>query len=522
MENPLSVDTAARSLFDAYLDAMARYGRRTPIIEDVRREPQTYGQLLKLALALGRLVARDTAAGETVGVLLPSVSTTLALVLGLAAHGRVAAMLNYSTSTAVLNGACKTSGVRTVITSQQFLATLGIDDIEDRLQGVRVITLETLRKQLTVADKLWLLHALWRPHAAVPKVDGRAPAVVLFTSGSEGKPKGVVLSHAAMLANMSQLQAVIDFGPGDKFFSALPLFHIFGLVACGLMPLMCGTPLFLYVSPLHYRQIPALIKACGATYLFGTSTFLSHYARQAEADDFQTLRRVVSGGEKLNVEVARLWLEKFGLTLLEGYGATECGPAMSLNTPQAFKAGSVGRFLPHMEYRLIPVPGIAVGGALHVRGPNLMSGYLVPESPGRLIPPQSAAGAGWHDTGDIVEVDGEGFVTVIGRTRRFVKVAGEMISLDTVERVALHASPQHRHAAILTQVAHQGEGILLFTTDNALQRTALQHAARECGVPPLAAPRRIQFVNELPQLGNGKTDYMALTTLPASVATPAA
>jgi acyl-[acyl-carrier-protein]-phospholipid O-acyltransferase/long-chain-fatty-acid--[acyl-carrier-protein] ligase len=519
MQNLLCAAPAQRSLFDAFVDAVELYGRRTRIIEDARRQPESYGQLLKAALALGRLASRDTAAGETVGVLMPSVSTTLSLVLGLTAHGRVAAMLNYSAGTETMQNACIAAGVRTVITSRQFLAAIGIHDAEDKLKGVRVLYVEALRDTLTIAGKLWLIgYALWCPRAAVPRVDPRQAAVVLFTSGSEGVPKGVVLSHAALLANMTQLRSVIDFGPDDKFFSALPLYHIFGLVACSLMPLMTGTRLFLYVSPLHYRAIPSLVKACRATYLFGTSTFLSHYARQAREGDFQSLRKVICGGEKLNAEVARLWREKFGLSIFEGYGATECGPAMSLNTPLVFKRDSVGCFLPHIEYRLVAVPGIAAGRALHVRGPNLMSGYLYRERPGELVPPRSAAGEGWHDTGDIVEMDAEGFVTVVGRTRRFVKIAGEMISLDAVERVAFHASPQHRHAAILAQVQEQGESTLLFTTDAALDRVALLRAARACGVSDFAAARRIQCVGELPQLANGKTDYVALNAFLADTA----
>lgn len=522
LQNVQSNSVSQRGLFDAFVDAVELHGRSTRIVEDARRRPESYAQLLRTSLALGRVLSRETAPGETVGILLPSVSTTLGLLLGLVAHGRVAAMLNYSAGVGLIRDACLAAGVRTVITSREFLAGLGIPDAADHLTAVRMIYAEDLRSALTLRDRLWLIgYAQWCPRAVVPAVDPKQAAVVLFTSGSEGASKGVVLSHAAMLANMAQLQSVIDFGPADKFFSALPLYHIFGLVACSLMPLMTGTRLFVYVSPLRYRAIPSLVRACRATYLFGTSTFLSHYARQAQAGDFQSLRRVICGGEKLDAEVARLWQDKFGLNILEGYGATECGPAMALNTPLASKRNTVGRFLPGIEYRLVPVPGIATGGALHVRGPNLMSGYLCVERPGTLIPPRSAAGEGWHDTGDVVEIDAQGYVTVVGRTRRFAKIAGEMISLDAVERVALHASPEHRHAAILAPVVEKGEGIWLFTTDPRLERSALLRAARSCGVSHLAAPRRIQYVAELPQLGNGKTDYVALNTTFTEIAAPA-
>lgn len=522
------VTTSGHDLFSAFVDAMQTYGRHTRIIEDARRQPESYGQLLKVALALGRLTARESEPNETIGVLMPTISTTLSLVLGLTAQGRSAAMLNYSASGEVMRHACETARVRTVITSRQFLAALRIDDIENRLKGMRVRYIEDLREALTLGDKLWLVcYALWFPRAAMPKVDAQRPAVVLFTSGSEGPPKGVVLSHAAMLANMTQLKAVIDFGPDDKFFSALPLYHIFGLVACALMPIMTGTRVFLYVSPLRYRVIPELVYASGATYLFGTSTFLANYGRQAHPADFQTLRKVISGGEKLNPEVAELWSQKFGLRILEGYGATECGPAMALNTPLAFKKGTVGCFLPGIEHRLLPVDYPLGGGILCVRGPNLMSGYLYHDQPGVLVPPRSAAGLheneGWHDTGDIVTIDDEGFVTIAGRSRRFAKIAGEMVSLDAVERVAALASPQHMHAAVIEQVAEQGESTVLFTTDPALERAALLRAARASGASDLTSARRIVHLKALPLLGNGKTDYVALsrrvTTVVSIIAT---
>jgi len=511
LQEMLGAGFGERCLFGAFVDAVSLYGRHTRIIEDARRQPESYGQMLKIALALGRLVSRETVTGETVGVLMPTISTTLSLLLGLAAHGRVAAMLNYSAGAAVMHDTCVAAGVRTVITSRSFLAALRLSDIAGKLKGTRILYVEELREALTLSDKLWLIgYALWFPRSAVPAVDPQQAAVVLFTSGSEGIPKGVVLSHAALLANMTQLQAVIDFGPDDKYFSALPLYHTFGLVACALMPLMTGTRLFLYLSPLRYRTIPELVYSSGATYLFGTSTFLAHYAQQAHPGDFASLRKVICGGEKLNREVAELWFEKFGLRLLEGYGATECGPAMALNTPLAYKRGTVGCLLPAIKYRIAPVAGIAAGGALHVRGPNLMSGYLHYEHPGVLAAPRSALGEGWHDTGDIVEIDKEGFVTVVGRTRRFVKIAGEMISLDVIERVAYLASPQHRHAAVLDHVPGQGESSVLFTTDATLDRAAMLRAARNSGTADLTSARRIVVLSELPLLGNGKTDYVAL------------
>lgn len=500
-----------RDLFGAFVDAVSLHGRSTRIIEDARRQPESYGQLLKSTLALGRLLSRQSAANETVGVLLPNLSVSLAVILGLSAQGRVPAMLNYSAGLGALRSACTAASVKTVVTSRQFLERIKIQNVAESLPGVRLLYLEDLRNTLTLGDKLWLIgYALWWPRPAMPHVDPRRPAVVLFTSGSEDRPKGVVISHAALLANMAQLQAVIDFGPNDKYFCALPLYHTFGLIACALMPVLTGTRLFLYVSPLHFHSIPDLVYQSDATYIFGTSTFLGHYARNAHAYDFQSVRKVICGGEKLGREVARLWRDRFGLRVLEGYGATECGPAMSLNTPLAYREGTVGRLLPGVEYRLTPVAGLTTGSVLHVRSPNLMTGYLHFDHPGVVHPPQSECGHGWYSTGDVVEMDDDGFVTIIGRTRRFAKIAGEMVSLDLMERIAAHASPDCMHAATLKQVEGYGESTVLFTTDAKLDRMLLVRATREMQAPEIAISRHIVKVNQLPLTGNGKIDYVTL------------
>lgn len=504
-----------QTLFEAFLAAMELHGRKTSIIEDARRTPESYGDLLKVSLALGRLTARLAGEGGVLGVMMPNVSTAVSLLLGMSAMRRVPAIINYTAGPEAMRAACVAAGVKRIITSHRFVELARLERAVRALADFEFVYVEDLRAQLTAGDKLWLAgFALWWPRAAVKKdADPADSAIILFTSGSEARSKGVVLSHDAVLANMMQMRAVIDFGPNDKYLNALPLYHIYGLVACTLMPLMTGTRLFLYTSPLHYRVIPEIAYTRDCTYLFGTSTFLGHYGRQAHPYDFYRARVVVSGGEKLDAEVASLWAEKFGLRIMEGYGATECGPAMALNTPLSYRKGTVGRFLPGLEYRLLPVPGIERGGALHVRSPNLMRGYYFYEQPGVLQPPKSEVGAGWHNTGDVVEVDEEGYVTILGRVKRFAKIAGEMVSLELVERVAALASPGHRHAAVIEQVIAGGESTVLFTTDPVLDRIQLQKAARELGTPDLAVARRIVHVTELPLLGSGKTDYVKLKAM---------
>ncbi len=509
MQRAMADAEPRRALFSALLDAIELHGRRSIIIEDIRGQLRTYADLLKGSLALGRLTAKFTEPGERVGVLLPNLGATVCLVFGLVSRGRVAAMLNYSSGVESLRGACAAATIKTVITSRSFVAAAKLEPLLAGAAACRIVYLEDLRETLTLSDKLWIVYALLRPRRVLPAQDPAATAVVLFTSGSEARPKGVALSHDGMLAAMAQLRAVIDFGPDDKYLNALPMYHIFGLVVGTLMPLLTGTRLFLYTNPLHYKAIPEYAYSRDCTYVFGTSTFLGNYARQAHPYDFYRMRFVISGGEKLHPEVTQLWFRKFGLRVHEGYGATECGPAMAFNAPLTFRAGTVGRFLPGMEYRIVPVQGIDKGGVLHVRGPNLMQGYLFSDAPGVMQAPRSEVGAGWYNTGDVVSVDADGFVTVHGRVKRFAKIAGEMVSLERVEFIAYHASPGYKHAAVV-EMTRTGESTVLLTTDPALDRIALQQAARQINAQELAVARRVVKVDTLPLLGTGKVDYVTL------------
>ncbi|MBS0355596.1 MAG: bifunctional acyl-ACP--phospholipid O-acyltransferase/long-chain-fatty-acid--ACP ligase [Proteobacteria bacterium] len=500
-----------QTLFETLLDAADIQGRKHRLLEDLKQIEYSYGDLIKMALALGRLVARESRQSEAVGLLLPNLTATLGLIFGLTAHRRVAAMLNYTAGTEGMQTACTAAQIRTIVTSRAFIEQAKLGDKLAALRDVRVIYLEDLREKIGLGDKLWLvLWALRFPRAALPAGSPEDPAVVLFTSGSEGKPKGVVLSHRALLANVAQIRAVVDLSIDDKILNALPLFHSFGLTAGALLPVLSGAKVFLYPSPLHYRVIPELAYDRNCTVLLGTSTFLGNYAKFAHPYDFYRLRYVIAGAEKLATPVRDLWFEKFGIRIFEGYGATETAPVLAVNTPMAFRSGTVGQFLPGVQHKLVAVPGIPGGGMLHVKCPNLMSGYLRVEAPGVLQAPASAAGDGWYETGDVVDIDTDGFVKIVGRIKRFAKVAGEMVSLEVVEKLANSSSPTAQHAASTRPDAARGETILLYTTDRNLTREHLQTAARDGGWPEITVPRQILAVEALPLLGTGKIDYVTL------------
>ncbi|MDD3609290.1 MAG: bifunctional acyl-ACP--phospholipid O-acyltransferase/long-chain-fatty-acid--ACP ligase [Halothiobacillaceae bacterium] len=499
-----------RTLFEALVDAGDIHGWKTPIVEDVNQTPYTYRQVLKMALAAGRFLAREGEDGEHVGVLLPNLAITAGAIIGASAFGRIPAVLNPTAGADALRNALTAAQVGRVLTSRAFIDKANLQATLAALPEVKFLYLEDLRPSLRLKDKLWVLAASLWPARYVPSGNVESPAVVLFTSGSEGKPKGVVLSHRALVANVAQIRAIIDLNRRDRIFNALPMFHSFGLTAGTLYPLIAGVPVFLYVSPLHYRVIPEIVYDRNCTALFGTGTFLAHYGRFAHPYDFFRLRYVVAGAEKLNENVRTLWFEKFGVRIYEGYGATETAPVLAVNTPMAYRAGTVGQILPGIEHRLVPVPGIERGGQLQVRGPNVMSGYLRSDAPGVLEPPVTELGEGWYDTGDVVSIDADGFVRIEGRVKRFAKIAGEMISLEVVERMAQAANPTAQHAATSRPDAARGEALILFTTDRQLTRETLLGAAQQLHLPELAVPRIIRVVDELPMLPTGKVDYLTL------------
>jgi len=440
---------------------------------------------------------------------MPNAAATLGLLLGLSAARRVPAMLNYTAGIDGVKSACTAANVRKIVASRAFIAKARLEGLVAGLSGFEVIYLEDLKARLGLLDKLWIALAQRFPKMAIVAQEPDDPAVVLFTSGSEGKPKGVVHSHISLLSNIAQIRSIADFTPLDKFMVALPLFHSFGLACGAIMPLVSGCKVFLYPSPLHYRIIPELVYDRNCTVLFGTSTFLANYGKYAHPYDFGRLRYVVAGAEKLTDEVRQAWLDKFGIRILEGYGVTECAPVIAVNVPMACRIGTVGQLVPCMEYSLEPITGIEQGGALHVKGPNVMKGYLLYDKPGVLQPP-SSIGAGWYATGDIVEIDTDDFVHIRGRVKRFAKIAGEMISLEVVERIAAQSSPGLMHAASNRPDSAKGEAIVLFTTDASLRREGLSAAAKILQAPELAVPRDIRVVDEIPLLGTGKTDYLRL------------
>lgn len=509
------------TLFGALLVAAESFGKQTPILEDQERAPLTYRRLILGALVLGKAFQAETVRGETVGVMLPNVNAAVVTLFGLSAYGRVPALLNFTAGVRNLVAALQIGEIETLITSRRFIDQARLDETLDAVlaetraagRAVRVIYLEDVRAALTSFDKAMgmlrcvvpgMIHAR---HALSPDEAG----VLLFTSGSEGAPKGVVLSNANLIANVKQIEAHIGrppLGSDQIIMNPLPIFHSYGLTGGLLLGLLGGMKVVLYPSPLQYKQVARITEETRATILFGTDTFLRGWMRAADPGQFASVRIVVAGAERVKDETRAQWAAA-GTTILEGYGATECSPVIAVNQVDDNKAGTVGRLLPGIEARLEPVEGIHEGGRLIVRGPNVMAGYIFANDPGVLVPPED----GWHDTGDIVTMDSEGRISIRGRAKRFAKIGGEMVSLAAIESLAQELWPDASHVAIAIADPKKGEQIALVSDGRDLDQAALARFAKDRGYPELWVPRAVMPVAAIPVLGSGKVDYAAVQTL---------
>ena len=496
-----------QTLFEALLKARQINGNKSIIAEDIEFKPLTMKRLLMGSVVLGKKFSNISEKGENVGVLLPNAVGTVVSYFALQAYGRVPAMLNFSAGAKAVTSACQTAQIKTVITSRRFIELGRLDDLAAAIaEKAEIIYLEDIRDQIGLFDKLGALFA--NPEKIHRKLDIKPedPATILFTSGSEGAPKGVVLSHENFMSNVVQLSVRVDFNSSDTVFNCLPMFHSFGLTGGTILPILSGVKTFLYPSPLHFRIVPEMVYASNATIMFGTDTFLSGYARMAHPYDFYRMRYIFAGAEKVKEETRQKYMDQFGVRILEGYGATETAPVIAVNSAMHFKAGTVGRMLAGLEYKIEDVPGVDEGGRLFVRGPNVMLGYLKADKPGVLQPPLE----GWHDTGDIVDLDENGFVQILGRAKRFAKIAGEMVSLTAVESMAKTVYPDAEHAVVTIPEPKKGEQLILVTTEEKPDKSDLSAYAKKNGISELSVPKTIKTLDKMFVLGTGKTDYVTL------------
>ena len=504
-----------QTFFEAIIKTQKMVGRRKEMLEDTARKPVKFQSVFLKSFVLASLFKKAFPEEKTVGVLLPTSNAGAMTLLGLHALGKAPAMINFSSGVKQVLATCKTVQLKTLICAHKVVSLGKLEGLIEALEkeGYRIVYLEDLAKGLTLKDKLMgvygMLFPLRRYRQLAPNAAPSDTAAILFTSGSEGLPKAVVVSHENFINNTMQVTSRIDLDKNDIMLCCLPTFHSFGLMAGIFAPLILGMKTVLYPTPLHYRIIPGLCASSRATIFFATDTFLTNYAKCAQPYDFNSLRIVAAGAEKLREETKQTWLDKFGIRLVEGYGATECSPILALNTPLHTKSGTVGRLITGLECKLKPVPGIRDGAELVVRGPNVMQGYMKYDKPGVLQPPKD----GWYETGDIVHIDEDGFIAIRGRAKRFAKIGGEMVSLLAVEQV-IHNKWQGGISGVVNiPDPKKGEQLVLITNLKELDHEQLVAAFREAGMTELAVPKKIIVMKEPPVLATGKFNYVAATEL---------
>ena len=485
--------------------------RRPMFVEDINRVPNSYKDIIIKSFVLGKFFKKKTYPGEHVALLLPNAIATLCTFFGLSAYDRIPVMLNFSVGAKNMVSMCRTATCRLVITSHLFIRNAKMEPVIEEMKkaGIEIFYLEDLRKYITLANKIgaFIRYKIKRvPHPE----GGNRKAVILFTSGSEGAPKAVVLSHANIISNIKQMSSIETINVTDTLFNALPMFHSFGLTVGTLFPLFEGAKLFLYPSPLHYRIIAELIYEIGASIMMATDTFFRGYAKIAHPMDFHNVRFMYGGAEAIKPDTRNMFVERFGLRVMEAYGSTECSPVVTANNRIFNRFGSIGKLLPKIQYKIEPVPGIDKGGELWVKGPNVMMGYIMPDNPGVLVPLKD----GWYHTGDVVDIDEIGFVYIKDRIKRFAKIGGEMVSLNAVHEMVVKAcesmGTDFSYGVVAVPHESKGEQIVLVTNNKKVTQDLLHTYIRNNGMSELYLPRLILYHETLPMFATGKADNVTL------------
>ena len=502
-----------KPLFDTLLEQRKLWGGSHVVAIEPGSVKTNWNRFITLVMVMRGILLGIAKPGDRVGIMMPNTVATLAMLIATQRADMEPAMINYSMGPRHLRGACEIAKVRVIVTSRRFVDAGNLHHLVEAIEaaGITVKYAEDLVKGLTTLQKLKaaLAAKFAKPTPDAEKYAERT-ALVLFTSGSEGTPKAVALSHLNVQANTAQVRTTLEFYRTDVILGIMPMFHSFGLCTGTIMPLSTGMPVALYPTPLHYKKIPQFSYEVKGTILLGSNAFLSGYARSAEPVDFVELRYAICGGDKMKESMAKMWYDKFGVFIMEGYGVTECSPVVGVNKKGRNKLGSIGMALGGIRISIAPVEGVEEGGRLIVRGPNVMRGYI--QADGSITPPPDAG----YDTGDIVTVDDEGFITIIGRAKRFAKIGGEMISLAFVEEAVQLVWPDEPHAVVShTGDESKGEMLVLLTERANADREELRNALTEHGLSELAIPKRVIAVDALPRIGVGKVDYTAAAEIAA-------
>jgi acyl-[acyl-carrier-protein]-phospholipid O-acyltransferase/long-chain-fatty-acid--[acyl-carrier-protein] ligase len=538
-QNPVRAVQEDVSLTGMLHEARNRHGSDTVILEDHEHlehngEGVTYNDLLTKSYFIGKRIAAVTKRQENVGFMLPNSVGGTATFFGMQAYGRVPAMLNAKAGLQTLQDCCKIGDLKKIVTSKAFVEKAGAEKDVQALEddGVEIVYLEDLVKPTGTFSKLaaaWEAAVSSKLRRVIPKKpttpcnEGHEPAILLFTSGSTGAPKGVMHSSHTLVSNIEQLSGVHSFSPNEKIFNAMPTFHSFGLSVGMLTPLLKGTQSVQFPSPLESTTIPPLLYGTNSTVFFGTDTFLKMYMRAAKnrgQERYFTGKTIYTGAERLSDEVRNFYTD-CGATIFEGYGATELAPSTTINVLGQNKPGTIGRTLPGIDFKLLETPGFEGDnvGELLVKGANVGEYYLKIRDDGSIEKTPITESDGYYHTGDIVRMDDDGFFTIAGRLKRFAKIGGEMVPLDRLEQLAQAkcndnelTGEDHAAISVTNTGSDEKEKMVLFTTLPDLTTGELSQMASAQNIATVGLSKvEIITLPEIPKLGTGKTDYRHLT-----------
>jgi len=517
----MGVSKEERTLADCFVETARRnWARRC--ISDSTGKSYSYGEALTATVAMAERLDEIIKGQDIFGILLPP-STAAALVnFAAALLGRVSVNLNYVVSADLINSAIEQSGIETIISSKSFLSkTKGLEDFG----GIVFLEDITGRIDWKAKTRAYLKARLMPVENLVKAARGRAdsPATIIFSSGSSGRPKGVMLSHRNIISNIESMLSVFDLRRGDNLCGVLPFFHSFGYTCSLWLPVLNGVSAGYAANPVDAAAVGRLAGQNRSTILFAAPSFLSGYIRRVGPADFSSLRAVVVGAERLKRGIADAFERRFGIRPLEGYGSTELSPVVSLNIPDGlsrspalsgYREGSVGKAIPGVQVRIVdPQDGreLPAGreGLLEVKGPNVMCGYLNDERQRREVIKD-----GWYNTADMAIIDEEGFLTITGRLSRFSKIAGEMVPHCCIEHIFHDALDTDEQVVVVTSVPGQrkAEELVVLYVDRAGSAKKLHEIISKSDLPNMWKPKRDNYVRieSIPQLGSGKLDVVRL------------
>ena len=483
----------------------------------------TFGRALVGSLLLSRAIRRLPAVQQYVGLLLPACVGGALANIGTAIAGRIPVNLNFTAGHDAMAAAIERCDIRTIVTSKAFLAKAGIETMAG------MIFLEDLLASTSGLQKALMLAAARLVPAALLErlfcspVDSHTIATVIFSSGSTGVPKGVMLTHHNILANIESVNDAFALTSSDVMLGVLPFFHSFGFTGTLWFPMITGFAVAYHPNPTDAKTIGELAERYQGTLIISTPTFCAAYIRKIRPEQFAHLRYAIVGAEKLREPIASAFAEKFGLPLLEGYGCTEMAPIVGVNLPGTdatgvprARAGTIGRPLPRVEAKVVDTttfegPLLNSEGLLLLKGPNQMLGYL-----GDPDATRNAVRDGWYVSGDIAAIDDDGFIRIIDRISRFSKIAGEMVPHMKIEEEIqrLLADP---HVCIVTSVPDEtkGERLVAFYTDPGVTPQQVWELLSTTSIPKLWLPKRddLRLIEAIPTLGTGKVDLRSIRDL---------